>query len=378
MRGLHFRLLANHRVDAGETCFVTSYRVASIRFNVTITGEDCGGTRAMGRLKTLAAFSLAVGLLSGCTGPRLVWLSSDRSVPPRPPATDNVLPETPPSPPPAAVVRPTEPITPERDVPAPVDLGNLDDLPVEWWRAAGESPSETSVAPEWTVNPVFSASPIPDPIIVTPTLSVASDPCSAETPSGAFPWPPKRPSARTPPARYTLFDATPSLTLGEVSSRIEGALQNAGYRQWSHYTVPGGFATVTQLEQIDLEGRAYAGQDRWEPNLIQDETVGLFGRLLMALSGAPEGRFRVMALIVTDKTIRPCDDVLERGEAQDLVELGPDRLGAERVDLIYSQTHRLSAFIYEYQKTGLGNPILVTPTDPEKHVIGSRLSEFLQ
>jgi len=338
--------------------------------------------------KILAMLAATFGVLVGCTNASLDSPNPkplpEPPAPPRAPVHGHAHPPplssqaaVVPGPLDAVIVQPVQSVEPAGNALPPIDLGDIEALPEEWWRAPTARaitippPSSVSAVPAFSVEPIIE----PAPVLIGPE---SLDPCSAETPPGAFPWPPRRPSARTRPARYSLFDGTPTLTLGDVSERIESALENAGYRQWSHYSVPGGFATVTQLEQIDLTGKAYQGQDRWDPNLIQDDSLGIFGRLLAALSGAPEGRFRVMALIVTDQTIRPCGEGLERGEAQELVTLGPDRLGIERVDVSYSESHRLSALIYEYQKTGLGEPALVTPTDPDKHMIGSRLSEFLR
>jgi hypothetical protein len=54
------------------------------------------------------------------------------------------------------------------------------------------------------------------------------------------------------------------VTWGHVADRITALLRNAQFRSWGFYLAPGGFAVITQIEQLnDQSGEALTGDARW-------------------------------------------------------------------------------------------------------------------
>ena len=74
-------------------------------------------------------------------------------------------------------------------------------------------------------------------------------------------------------------------TLGEVARHLEGALSGVGYGERSYYTVPGGFALATRLEQITPDGTPKPDPQRWSTALPEQPVFSL-GDYLRALFAA--------------------------------------------------------------------------------------------
>lgn len=80
----------------------------------------------------------------------------------------------------------------------------------------------------------------------------------------SFPLPPPRPSAWKELSLERLRTSHSNVTLGELGTHIQQVFARAGYDQLSFYsTAPQGFAIVTGVEQITVDGSPRAGADRF-------------------------------------------------------------------------------------------------------------------
>jgi hypothetical protein len=163
----------------------------------------------------------------------------------------------------------------------------------------------------------------------------------------SFPWPPPQASAVAQLTQETMDVTPPPRTLGEVDARLRVGLEGAGYVERSYYSVPGGFAMVTRLEQIEADGRPKAGSDRWAPDPGPLRPFTLRG-YLRALLGANPGYFRILVLVVTPERFYQDETTVTREEAQRWLTSGFNDLPAELARLPADDQIRVTGLIYEF------------------------------
>jgi hypothetical protein len=115
-----------------------------------------------------------------------------------------------------------------------------------------------------------------------------------------FPWEPPTPTTYVRlPDEFGLSDGA-RRTYGDLAGRLEAALTKAGYSEKSFYNVPGGFALVCRMEQIDADWRPVPPPHRWgeTPPPLRDFSVADY---LTRLFLAPAGRYRLLVFVVTDR-----------------------------------------------------------------------------
>jgi len=90
--------------------------------------------------------------------------------------------------------------------------------------------------------------------------------------------------------------------LGDVDSLITANLSKSGYqfRPNKYFYTPNGFALVTQIEQIDCEGKPLDKAKRWAVNISEFEKDFNLIDYLRSLSVEKDGRYRIFAFVVTD------------------------------------------------------------------------------
>lgn len=200
-----------------------------------------------------------------------------------------------------------------------------------------------SIAPARTAGP----RPRPDP-----------GPAAVETPP--FPrWPPPRASARAELPR-TLFAG--DARLGDVADRLVSALRSAGNTRSSFYTAPGGFVLVARLERIRDDARPAADADRFvnpRPGDVEkpDDPLGF----IEALFFAPEGRYRQVMFVATDRPVGEGAWTLTSDGAGELLDEGSAGLANAARNAAFGAGHRVVALIYEFRKQGGGQAEVIIP-----------------
>lgn len=162
-----------------------------------------------------------------------------------------------------------------------------------------------------------------------------------------FEWPPPKPSASVFVPRDLVLGADAAPTLGSSAARLEAALTRAGFAEWGYYHVPGGFALVSRLEQIERDGNPH--RDRWAVDVSPRRAFSLW-TYVSALFSATTGRFRVIVFVVTDTPFRPTAPPPDGPTAIAWLEQGMTGLPAPVRGRPYTTEHTCKALIYEFFK----------------------------
>jgi hypothetical protein len=112
-----------------------------------------------------------------------------------------------------------------------------------------------------------------------------------------FQWPPPRPSAMVVVPNTVLLHGTDIRTLGSVAASLESVFEKTGYSERSFYSVPDGFALVSRMEQITVNGESRPGSDRWSTDMTP-HVFSLRSYLSTLFTSSP-CRYRVIAFIVS-------------------------------------------------------------------------------
>lgn len=166
-----------------------------------------------------------------------------------------------------------------------------------------------------------------------------------------FPWPPPKASASDTIPRELLVGNAAHPTLSTVAQAIESAFAQAGYGQKSYYSVPGGFAMASQIEQINLDGSPKESVDRWSLETTPLRKFSL-GSYLNALFTAQPGYYRVIVFVVTSQAFPQLDVKVTSEQSKGWVSGGLNKLPEKIGNQEYSAAHSCTALIYEFKKTG--------------------------
>jgi hypothetical protein len=200
-------------------------------------------------------------------------------------------------------------------------------------------------------------------VFTRPTAGARPPPKTAEgTALPQFPMPPPQWTLRTvlPRGLVVTRDGEP---LGEVFDRLRQAMARAQIVDYTVYGVENdGFAVVARMESIAEDGRP--ASERWTQGVARPVVFSI-GDYLKALFTAQPGRYRVIAFLVTARTVTPGQPAdkdtlnrLWRGGAGDL----PDDVR----HVALPPSGRCEALVYEFFRA--------TDDDPPVHVVDSRLT----
>jgi hypothetical protein len=234
-------------------------------------------------------------------------------------------------------------------------------------------------APPASAPPPFAVAAAPPPSAAAPPPPAPIPPPPAAPPlMPDFPWPPPAASAWDLIPNDLLLPAGQSTTsFDAVDGRLTRALDDAGYHQRSYFTVPNGFALVTQLERIEPSGASIAEQ-RWLTADVSGvfSLEGYFKRLLYA----DPGRYRLVVLIVSDVPFAANGGYLTQSDAAKLLGRGVNTLPEPVAEHQYSSRHRCTALIYEFRKSATPNSELVVPSPlpGRDHLMKARIWAALQ
>ena len=166
-----------------------------------------------------------------------------------------------------------------------------------------------------------------------------------------FPWPPPAPTSfQTLPAGLVTTGEGDSL--GRVFDRLKLALSRIEGGFWSVYAIGNdGFAIVTRIEAIEVDGRPKPPPDRWlTPSQPLPRRITGIGDYIRALFGARPGRYRFLVLAVTARSISGSETTLTSTEAMRLLRSGTDDLPASLRAMRLGPSGRCVALIYEFER----------------------------
>lgn len=173
------------------------------------------------------------------------------------------------------------------------------------------------------------------------------------TVSAALPpfWPPPEMSTHQKIPRELIVGKPPAaLTLAQVAERVERALSHNGYSSPGYYSVPNGFAMLTQLERINPDATPVPPDRRWKVKL-SPASLASFNLMayLKALLGKDPGLFRVIAFVFTAEPIVASEVKPEMDEAKYWVSQGGTTLPRKFAAQPYASDMIATALIYEFE-----------------------------
>lgn len=138
-------------------------------------------------------------------------------------------------------------------------------------------------------------------------------------------------------------------TLGNLDAQLRHALESAGYYGVAYFGVPDGFAIVTRIEQTDGQGRPLAGEARWSATVVAMRSFSPT-EYLRALLTAPAGYFRVIAIVVSSRPFSFSGDRAQLSTIERWARSGSTGLPSEVQREPFTEAHRVTALIYEFEK----------------------------
>lgn len=210
------------------------------------------------------------------------------------------------------------------------------------------------------------------------SLPFDDDPRLAELTLPGFPWPPPACNARfeLPETPFSSLK-----TLGEVERKIRAALDVKGYTQHGYFSVPGGFALVTQLEQYNGDdGSARNDRTRWLDYPKRDNFAGVLD-YLKSFVMPQKGYFRLFVFVVTNRSFGGGTTRVSKEQAAAWLGQGFNKLPDSLAGAAFSSGYGVTALVYEFEVPESNRkPVQICPTprfDAKTHLVKSGIATGL-
>ena len=177
------------------------------------------------------------------------------------------------------------------------------------------------------------------------SLPFDSDPKLEGLTLPSFPWPPPSCNARfeLPETSFAGFN-----TLGDVERKIRMALDAKGYAQRSYFSVPNGFALVTQLEQYNGEDASVRNdRTRWLDYPKKDNFSGVMDYLKSVVM-PQKGHFRLFVFVVTNQAFGGGAQRVSKEQATAWLSQGFNKLPDSLAAAPYTSGYDVTALVYEF------------------------------
>lgn len=168
--------------------------------------------------------------------------------------------------------------------------------------------------------------------------------------------------------------------LGDVDQLILEAAWATGYHGLRYFRVPGGFASIAQLEQTDSNGVPLDGKARWSIEPIEMKRFSI-SEYIKALLTAPEGYYRVIAFIASSDPFSYSDKEALFTDIRYWGSSGFNTLPEEVRSLPYSQHHKTTVLVYEFfKKSPSAEPTIFFPGEHTtwEHLERTNLLSYLK
>lgn len=169
---------------------------------------------------------------------------------------------------------------------------------------------------------------------------------SAPSALPSFPWPPPACNTRSVLPKAVFKNRK---VLGDVASKLSVALDAKGYAQQSFFSVPNGFALVTQLEQYNVkDGSVRKGNTRWLDYPAREPYSGLFD-YLTSIVMPQKGYFRLFVFVVTDQPFGGTEPPVSMLEASAWLSEGFNKLPNLIAGMPFEAAYDVTALVYEFE-----------------------------
>ena len=182
-----------------------------------------------------------------------------------------------------------------------------------------------------------------------------------------FPFPPPQFSAKAevPLNADFIADRNGKIKLHDIDNLIKKALEVGGYHERGYFSVPDGFAVVTELEYISSDGTANHEQ-RWPSVVGPNDTVGELANSdstirkenldfilngdfdIKTISSDNTYRLRLFAFLITPHSFNQGDAFPSQSEVRAWRREGLNRL-PDRIGEMDFANHSITALVYEYE-----------------------------
>lgn len=163
-----------------------------------------------------------------------------------------------------------------------------------------------------------------------------------------FPFPPPKPSTQVALPKFVFKDCE---NLSDVNELLSEAILKCGYERRSYFSVPNGFALVTQLEQINPDGSPKIEDFRWSitnaPNFDEGFSLRKYFDILLT---AKPGHYRCFVFLITNKIYSLSEAEPSIEEVKNFIDEGlydlPEAIGKIKVN----DTFNYLTLVYEFKK----------------------------
>jgi len=180
------------------------------------------------------------------------------------------------------------------------------------------------------------------------------------------------PSFSLPPPRPSTWKELPldrlraahgdNITLGELGAKLQKAFTNAGYDQLSFYSIsPQGFAIVTGVEQMSVDGSPTSGANRFSVKVDAPRSFSLKS-YLKALLGPLRGHFRIVVTIVSPVPLTYNPELASLRHSIDWLWSGMTRLPGTIARRPLTSEYSCTLLVYEFvQPSAFTEAVLLVP-----------------
>lgn len=171
---------------------------------------------------------------------------------------------------------------------------------------------------------------------------------------GVLELPPPRPTEF-----LTLDDSyfSSAQTMKDIDDLLKTTLREKGYIQNKYLSVSNGFALITQMEQIDENGKSVPQENRWVKTVWQPKNENLIKRFFRLLLNAQPGYYRTFLFVVTKEEFSSGDNP-QLGEVQAIFDSGVQRIPTEIKSQPFTDEHYITVYVYEFKKLESSDQVL--------------------
>lgn len=191
-------------------------------------------------------------------------------------------------------------------------------------------------------------------------------------------WPPESPTWQF--SLEPIIGSRTGMSLGDAGNRLQRAFGQAGYLEHSYYAVPGGFAIVTRIEQMDDDGDRLEGSERYElpGTRARDSLSSLLYSLFV---NAPPGYYRYIVVVVSVRPFATRNRLLDDEEALRRLRSGANSLSSIYSRVPFSDDYNVDALIYEFRWDGADGEVrMLEPgrVSPQNHLTRTGLARAIR
>jgi hypothetical protein len=162
----------------------------------------------------------------------------------------------------------------------------------------------------------------------------------------SFPWPPPQCNSQFELNSSLFSDAT---VLHDIDKNIRRSLNNKGYSQHAYFSVPNGFAIVTQLEQYNgSDGTSRSDKTRWFDYPTREEFSGVVD-YIKSFFFPNKGYFRLFVFIATNQPFNSTNKRVTKTEASAWLSQGFNKLPNNIANMPFTEGYAVTCLVYEFE-----------------------------